>query len=416
MSNSIKTDPLSVLCRQITDGTHDSPKLQDNGVPFIKGKHISSGIIDFAHCDYITYKDHLNVIARSKPERGDTLFSNIGSVGDMAFVNTDIEFSIKNVALFKPDTTRTSPRYLYYLLKSPIVQDGLLAHRSGSAQPFIGLSTLRDFCVQYHSELGSQRRIASILSTYDDLIENNTRRIEILEEMARRIYEEWFIRFCFPGHERVCTCGQLPDGWKKVRLDSFGTVITGKTPSKKVSDYFGSDVPFLKLPDMHGQIFVFSTSEYLSIAGAESQLIKNIPPNSLCVSCIGTAGIVVITATTCQTNQQINSLIPNNPQCREFLYFALKGLKEVINQHGATGATMTNLSKGKFSTLEVTKADDRTNSMFHANVAPIFNQILNLQRKNANLRAQRDLLLPKLITGQIDVSLAEEMANEENAA
>jgi type I restriction enzyme S subunit len=105
---------LEDLCALVTDGTHDSPKLQSEGVPFIKGKHISSGFIDFDNCDYITYDDHLKVIARSNPEKGDTLLSNIGSVGDAAFVNVDFEFSIKNVALLKPDPAKVEPRYLYY--------------------------------------------------------------------------------------------------------------------------------------------------------------------------------------------------------------------------------------------------------------------------------------------------------------
>ena len=80
---------LQDLCVQVTDGTHDSPKLQPRGVPFVKGKHISGGFIDFDNCDYISHEDHLKVIARSKPERGDTLLSNIGSVGNAAFVNVD---------------------------------------------------------------------------------------------------------------------------------------------------------------------------------------------------------------------------------------------------------------------------------------------------------------------------------------
>jgi type I restriction enzyme, S subunit len=97
------TASLASLCRQVTDGTHDSPKLLTSGVPFVKGKHISSGRINFDECDFISEADHIKVIERSKPERGDTLFSNIGSVGDCAFVDDDREFSIKNVALFKPE-------------------------------------------------------------------------------------------------------------------------------------------------------------------------------------------------------------------------------------------------------------------------------------------------------------------------
>ncbi|HBN9636155.1 hypothetical protein APA73_33690 [Pseudomonas aeruginosa] len=400
--------PLESLCRKVTDGTHDSPKSLPDGVPFIKGKHISQGRLNLDYCDYISREDHLKVIARSKPERGDTLFSNIGSVGDSAFVNTDAEFSIKNVALFKPDFERVVPKYLFYLLRSPSVLGGLLSMRSGSAQPFIGLETLRKYSVRYHGSLSTQSKVVSVLSAYDDLIENNTRRIEILEEMARRLYEEWFVQFRFPGHEggefKESELGLIPEGWKVSALDEFGEIITGKTPSKNKPEFFGGDVPFIKLPDMHGNTFIIETTEKLSQEGVGSQKMKTIPPGSICVSCIGTAGVVVITSELSQTNQQINSIVPRAPELREFLFFAATSLKDKINNYGATGATMTNLSRGKFSSLQVVEPKEDLLCGYNKLAAPFFDKILCLQKTNRNLRAQRDLLLPKLISGEIDVS------------
>jgi len=230
---------LADLCSLVTDGTHDSPQLLTNGVPFIKGKHISSGRIDFDGCDFISHSDHLKVIERSKPERGDTLFSNIGSVGDAAFVDTDREFSIKNVALFKPNPKRVHPRYLFYLLKSPVTQGQLLARRSGSAQPFVGLNTLRSFVVTYHVRLADQERIAAILGAYDDLIEVNRRRIAVLEEMARRLFEEWFVHFRFPGHathKMVETAqGPLPEGWNWTSLGELCAEVRSSVMPSEVA-------------------------------------------------------------------------------------------------------------------------------------------------------------------------------------
>ena len=250
MTSVLSTAPLAGLCQLVTDGTHDSPKLQNEGVPFIKGKHISGGFIDFDNCDFITYDDHLIVISRSKPEQGDTLLSNIGSVGDVAYVNTVREFSIKNVALFKPDREKVDPRYMYYLLSSPIVRDGLLSHRSGSAQPFISLGVLRGYEVQYHSALSTQRRIASILSAYDDLIENNARRIAILAEITRRLYEEWFVHLRFPGHEGVKMAegeiGPVPEGWNVVPAAEVARVIRGRS-YKGVELVEEGGLPFVNL-------------------------------------------------------------------------------------------------------------------------------------------------------------------------
>lgn len=251
---TLSNTTLEGLCSLVTDGTHDSPKLQESGIPFIKGKHISSGRIDFDNCDFITPKDHEKVIARSKPEYGDILFSNIGSVGDTALVRTRREFSIKNVALFKPDYNKVNYRYLYYLVSSPVFRDNLLNKRSGAAQPFIGLQTLREHSVQFHPNLDEQRKIAAILSAYDDLIENNRRRIAILEEMARNLYREWFVKFRFPlfrddgAIERIhdperdpmqdSPLGPIPQGWEVKTLVDVADLTMGQSPK---SDFYNTD-------------------------------------------------------------------------------------------------------------------------------------------------------------------------------
>lgn len=294
-------------------------------------------------------------------------------------------------------------KFLYYLLKHA----DLNRYAGGAAQPLLTQSRLKpiEFLLP---PLAVQSQIAAILSAYDDLIENNTRRIEILEEMARRLYEEWFVQFRFPGHEGVglkeSELGLIPEGWKVSALDEFGEIITGKTPSKNKSEFFGGDVPFIKLPDMHGNTFIIETTEKLSQEGMSSQKTKTIPPGSICVSCIGTAGVVVITSEPSQTNQQINSIVPRAPELREFLFFAATSLKDKINNYGATGATMTNLSRGKFSSLQVVEPKEDLLCGYNKLAAPFFDKILCLQKTNRNLRAQRDLLLPKLISGEIDVS------------
>jgi len=215
---SLFDSTLAGVCSLVTDGTHDTPKSVADGFPLVKAKEIVGGIIDFDQCEKISEADHKKVISRSKPEFGDTLFAHIGaSLGEAAFVNSNREFSIKNVALFKPNPNIVVPRYLYYYVISHDFQERIKAMRTGSAQPFLGLSQLRGFSVRLHRDLSVQHRIASILSAYDDLIENNNRRIAILEEMARRVYEEWFVHFRFPGHEQVKTVeselGVIPEGW-----------------------------------------------------------------------------------------------------------------------------------------------------------------------------------------------------------
>lgn len=200
----LKRSSLKNLCSLVTDGTHDTPKIQSSGYPLIKAKEINKGLIDFENCEFISEEEHLKIISRSKPEKGDTLFTHIGaSLGIAAFVDTDREFSIKNIALFKPNPKVVNKKYFFYLIIGNEFQSFIKNKKGGSAQPFVGLDTLRTHELSFISILEIQNQIAEILSAYDDLMENNSRRIKILEEMARSLYREWFVCFRYPGHESV---------------------------------------------------------------------------------------------------------------------------------------------------------------------------------------------------------------------
>ncbi len=248
-----------------------------------------------------------------------------------------------------------------------------------------------------------QQKIASILSTYDTLIENNNRRIRLLEQMAENLYKEWFVRFRFPGHEKVETENGLPKGWKIKRIADFGRIETGKTPPMSNQELYGGDILFVKTPDMHEKMFVSSTSETLSQEGNNYQLTKLLPVNSIMVSCIGTAGVVSINAKSAHTNQQINSIILNNLEDLEWLYYVCRQLKPTIELFGATGATMTNLSKSKFEKLKIVVPKVDIRNSFHKRIRPYFKDIFTLEQQNILLTRQRDLLLPRLMSGKLEV-------------
>ena len=345
---------------------------------------------------------HRNILPR-----GSVAVSCIGWQMGKAIKISLPTFSNQQINTIIPDSNLVIGDYLYYLM---ITMRGYLlslGSATGVRTPILSKSAFGNLTITL-PDLSTQQRIASLLSAYDDLIENNTSRIAILEEMARRIYEEWFVHFRFPGHEQArmveSDLGFIPDGWVIKRLTDFGQVITGKTPSKTDIENFGDDIPFIKTPDMHGNMFCISTGEGLSIKGASSQRNKTIPSNSLCVSCIGTAGVVSITTKPSQTNQQINAIILHHQIQREFLYFALVGLRDIINLYGANGATMVNLNKSKFESLKVITGTSEIMKSFNEISAPIFDLIKKLHFKNANLRTTRDFLLTKLISGELDVS------------
>jgi len=308
-----------------------------------------------------------------------------------------------NTLVAFPANDQFDTGFLFYLLHNA----KLSSYAGGAAQPLVTQTVLKQVEVNV-PPLPIQRSIAGILSAYDELIENNQRRIRILEEMARSLYREWFVYFRYPGHESVhltdSLLGPIPQGWGVKRILEFGKVITGKTPSKANSDFYGEDVPFLKTPDMHGNMFILSTGESLSNEGADSQANKEIPKGSICVSCIGTIGVVSITTEVCQTNQQINSIVLVKEQFREYLFFRLQDAKQALENLGSNGATMGNVNKSKFESLEVIAPPGELLERYHQFAAPLFSEALVLSRQTANLRHTRDLLLPRLLSGQVAIT------------
>ena len=298
------------------------------------------------------------------------------------------------------DTNQFDTRYLFYSigLKLKLMQ----SNAAGTATRFLTQPILDNINIEYRP-LPTQQKIASILSAYDDLIQNYKKQIEALQTAASELYKEWFVRFRFPGWQNAKFENGIPEGWSICRLKDFGKVITGKTPPTEKEEYYGGDVMFVKTPDMHGNMFVQSTSEYLSKLGCEYQKAQYLPENSIMVSCIGTGGITAINAYPANTNQQINSIILNDKKYLPWLYFTISNMKETIEMFGNTGTTMTNLSKGKFEKLKVVKPEHSIIQTFENKVSPLFEQIKNLNKQITNLTQQRDLLLPRLMSGKLEV-------------
>ncbi|MFS9008590.1 restriction endonuclease subunit S [Streptococcus infantis] len=292
--------------------------------------------------------------------------------------------------------------YLYWYLSLNSIRNFANSIASGSAQPDLPHSTFKKIriCLPY---ITSQKKIAKILDQYDLLIENNNKRIKLLEQMAENLYKEWFVRFRFPGYEDVEFENGIPNEWEIKRLFEFGKIETGKTPSKERDQNYGGDIMFIKTPDMHDNIYVISTDEFLSTEGHLTQPKKLLPENSIMVSCIGTGGVVAINDKPAHTNQQINSIILNKSEYLEWLYFVCKNLKETIEMFGATGSTMTNLSKGKFEKLKIVFPPEKIILEYHELTKNLFIEVRVLLHKNELLTKQRDMLLPRLMSGKLEV-------------
>ena len=237
-----------------------------------------------------------------------------------------------------------------------------------------------------------------------------------LEAMAKQLYDYWFVQFDFPNEEGkpYKTSGgemvwneklkrNIPKGWTdRTIVEIENNIITGKTPSCAEEDNFGGDIPFVTIDDIRGNLFVFNTQRTLSTKGANSQEKKYLPIGSLAVSCIGTIGVMGYIARLSQTNQQINSIVFENANNKEFLYYALKMYFE--NAKAKTGNVFANMNKDEFSAIKVSYPQKRILQLYHNKVEPIFESIKNNIEQNSVLTKQRDELLPLLMNGQATVN------------
>ncbi len=319
-----------------------------------------------------------------------------GTLGEVYYVSEP--FWPLNTALYVQDFKGNHHRFVSYFLKW--VLNGTESNKA--AVPGVNRNDLHARKVLVPADIGEQASIASILSAYDDLIENNRRRIQLLENAARMLYKEWFVHLRFPGHEHTRIVDGVPEGWNAGTIGDVGEVITGKTPSKKKPENFGSDLPFIKTPDMHGTAIVVHSEESLSEEGAKIQANKTLPPRSILVSCIGTVGAVALNASPAQTNQQINSIVPASDFIIYWAYFMAKALKPLLEGMGG-GATMANVNKSKFSGIKVVIPSKQLLNLFSDFAKPVFDKIVNLTISNAQLAKARDLLLPKLMNGEVAV-------------
>jgi len=314
--------------------------------------------------------------------------------------------SFWNEAIFVTDGFLVEPRenididYLYYLMKSH--ESELMGLQGGAAIPHVTPKIIGEInvCIP---DISMQRKISDILLKYDDSIKNNRKQIKLLKEVAQRLYKEWFVDLRFPGYENYKIVDGVPDGWTQKKIFDLGEIITGKTPSTSKEQYYGGNIPFVKIPDMHDCVFPITTEVSLTNEGANTQKNKYIPKNGIMVSCIATVGLVNIAIEPCQTNQQINSIILNNEQDLYYVYSSMKRLKELLEGVGSNGATMTNVNKTKFGKLEVVYPNDELRKLYYNYCKPIFEKIYALSRSIKKLSQARDCLLPKLMSGEIEV-------------
>lgn len=372
---------LEVLEKQaiIVMGQSPESKFYNNnkGVPFLQGIRTFGDKYPF----YDTYTNKVTKLAK----KGSVLLSVRAPVGEVNIADRDVCIGRGLMSINSNNNT-----FLYYLLKA--YKSCICEKETGTVYGSVTRTDIAELELPFPPK-EEQEKIAEILSSLDDKIELNRKINKNLEEIASTIFKKWFID----------TGDELPEGWKNENLSSFGEVVCGKTPLKSVSEYFGGNVPFIKIPDMHGNIFIIKTEDSLTNSGVYSQKSKTIPKDSICVSCIATVGLVSITTRDSQTNQQINSIIPSNKFYQFYLFHTLRNLRDYLQRMGSSGSTTLNINTRSFSSINIIKPDDETLKKFDNLIRPIYEYIKINAEESLALSLTREALLPRLMNGRIRV-------------
>lgn len=313
--------------------------------------------------------------------------------------------------------------FLFYLLK--YLEKQFLNRSSGTVFDSINRTEIETLPIHL-PPLPEQQAIAAVLSSFDDKIELLRAENQTLEQMGQELFKERFgapqpskggAHFSHPAEESAHSGAlgaegkspsgdlgaSLPEGWRVGKLGEMGTIICWKTPSKNNWDFFWWNIPFIKIPDMHWNLFILKTEDSLTEEGADSQKNKYISEWAICVSCIATVGLVSLTTKSSQTNQQINSIIPKFDNYREYLYYSLASMKNELLAIGAWWSATLNINTTTFSNILIIIPDQETLSKFDLVIKPLFNKIRANSEQIQTLSATRDQLLPKLMSGEVRV-------------
>lgn len=385
--------PADQYCESVRDGTHDTPKQTETGYKLVTSKHIKQGIIDSSEAYYISEADYNKINERSLVEQWDVLMSMIGTVGEVAVVLDHPKYAIKNVALFKCGGSELKGRWLSYYLKTPEARGHMSGNQKGSSQQFLSLKQLRSLPIAVTEE-PVMRRIIDILAAYDTLIETNQRQIKLLEEAARRLYKEWFVDMRFPGHENVPAVDGMPEGWRKGILADIADVIMGQSPKSEFYNHNHEGLPFHQGVGSYGYRFVCDGTYSTSFT-------KIAPANSVLFSVRAPVGRLNITKNQVVIGRGLAAMNHKNG-LQSYLFYLLKErfFKEDIIGNGAIFASISKEDLlGQLFVLPPITLVKKFNNI----ASSIDKQIQNIDSHIELLIEARDRLLPKLMSGEINV-------------
>ena len=340
--------------------------------------------------------------------RRSVCFVCIGATIGKICLTTEKSLTNQQINSVVVNTTKHDPFFIYYLLST--YAEAVKGIAGGAATPIVNKTSFENIEVVV-PPLPTQRKIAAILSAYDDLIENNLRRIKILEEMAQNLYREWFVKFRFPGHQHVrfvdSSLGRIPEGWEVGTLGAVSYVIPGYAFKSK--DWADTGIPVIKIKNIRpGNLIDTDQVDHVPEAILSSTHTKFwLNSGDILIAMTGaTAGKVgkLRSKKSMLLNQRVAKIEPKQ-NFKELVWCAVSSPDAEDRFYAlADGAAQPNMSGSQIENSELIIPKTDLVQQFNDYVSPFINDVDNMILRNQNLRRTRDLLLPKLISGEVDVS------------
>ncbi len=406
MRNAWPESTLEDVCIRITDGAHASPKSVESGLPMASVKDLTPNGITLETCRRISEEDFAKLVRQGcQPQTGDVLVAKDGATAldTVCQMKQTLDVVLlSSVAILRPDQGKVIPAYLRYFLDSDTTRRYLKSgFVTGAAIPRVILKDFKRAKIT-PPPLTTQRKIASVLSAYDDLIENNTRRIEILEEIVQAIYREWFVTFRFPGHEQVgmvdSESGPIPKGWEVKPLGDIAEQVRRNAKPEE----FDPETPYVGLEHIPRKSIALSewgTAEEVQSGKLAFQkgeiLFGKIRPYFHKVAVAPIEGL-------CSSDTIV--ITPRATEYSSIVLCTVSG--EEFVDHATQTSQGTKMPRADWNVLVKYPVAIPPTSLldpFNELVQDIVAQIQNLTFRNRNLHRTRDLLLPKLISGDVDI-------------
>ena len=370
----------------------------DHGVPVIRGSNLNNGrYLDMSDFVYVTDSKVREDLSSNLAKPLDLVFTQRGTLGQVAIIPDDgiSDRYVVSQSQMKltVDVAKADGLFIYYYFSSRQAIEKIMNFTSSSGVPHINLTVLRNFEIPV-PPLETQQRIASILSAYNDLIENNRRRIQLLEQAARLLYKEWFVHLRFPGHEHTKIHNGIPEGWEMKPLSKIAEITMGQSPKSEFYNKEGNGLPFHQGVTNFGIRF----PTHQSYCTVNNRLAEQ---GDILFSVRAPVGRINITPAKIVIGRGLAAIRSKLGQ-QNLLFYALKShfFKEDMIGGGAIFAAIT---KKVLYSVEVLQAPDSVAEMFMEHVRPVDSQIENLHRTIDQLTKARDLLLPRLMNEEVAV-------------